>query len=52
MNEIGPIAGIDHKNTMTENKSCRRKRLPKYYKNNYEREYYHTFQGHGNKEKI
>ena len=35
-----------------KNKSCRRKRLPGYYKNNYEREYYHTFQNHGNKRKY
>ena len=34
------------------NKSCRRKRLPKYYKNDYEREYYHTFQDHGNRKNV
>ena len=31
------------------NKSYRRNRSPKYYKNNYEREYYNTFQDHGNR---
>ena len=35
-----------------KNKSCRRDRLPRYYKNNYERQYYHTFQDHGNKRKY
>ena len=50
--EIGPIAGIDHKNTMTKNKLCRRGRSPEYYKNNHEREYFHTFQDHGNRRKY
>ena len=52
MKEIGPIAGIDCKNTMTEKKLYRRDRLPKYYKNDYEREYYNTFQDHGNRRKY
>ena len=47
MKEIDPTAGIDCKN-----KTCRRDRSPEYYKNNYEREYYHTFQYHGNRRKI
>ena len=34
------------------NKSCRRVKSPKYYKNNYEREYYNTFQDHGNTRKY
>ena len=35
-----------------KNKSCRRDRSPRYYKNNYEREYYHTFQDHENRRKY
>ena len=35
-----------------KNKSCRRERPPEYYKNNYEREYYHAFQDHGNRRNI
>ena len=34
------------------NKSCGRDRSPEYYKNNYEREYYNTFQDHGNRRKY
>ena len=52
MKEIGPIPGTDCKNSMTENKSCGRKRLSKYSKNDYEREYYHTFQDYGNRRKY